>query len=137
MVAKKGLRKCFISGGTSSCRTHIRTHYSEYTERCKKAGISEHHWALPRKLVKEREQLQKREEGTIEAMGFKPKPGHTTLEPFSKESVLKYVAKFVVCTDQVSRLNCPAVITTHNCVSPALCDCRQPLLSQCTGSHAS
>ncbi|KAE9387348.1 hypothetical protein BT96DRAFT_752402, partial [Gymnopus androsaceus JB14] len=55
VVDKIGLRKCFLTGGTSSCRVHIRKHYALYMVRCKEEGVAEHHWAVPRKLKKARD----------------------------------------------------------------------------------
>ncbi|KAM6490273.1 hypothetical protein JOM56_014250, partial [Amanita muscaria] len=58
-VKKKGIRSCFHLGSGSSCRSHLRQHYSVYKERCDAAGIEVHHWAIPRitwrKMEAERE----------------------------------------------------------------------------------
>lgn len=105
-VAKKGLRKLFFTGGTSACRSHIRQHYPVYVERCKKAGVAEHHWAVPRDIMKAREKEAKAtealEKGSLTAMGFKEIPPTTGPRTFSKESVLEQASKFIICTDKVS-----------------------------------
>lgn len=111
LVQRKGIRKCFFKGGTSSCRVHIRTHYPEYVKRCKAAGVTEHPWAIPPKILKEREaeaqKDMKGDMGTLKAKGFAVVPAQGP-EQFSKKSVLEYTSKFIVCTDQVSWLYTPA-----------------------------
>ncbi|KAJ3965334.1 hypothetical protein EV361DRAFT_783621, partial [Lentinula raphanica] len=59
-VDTHGLKKCFVTGGTSSCCVHIRKadHYPIYKKRCKEARVAEHHWALPRKLAAELEKAE-------------------------------------------------------------------------------
>lgn len=107
IVKSKGLRKCFQLGGTSACRVHARTHYTKYAKRCKGAGVPEHHWAVPRKIQKQRvneaENNLNGDTGQLLSKGFKPLPQFRGPEKFSKESVLENVAKFIVCTDQVSK----------------------------------
>lgn len=110
---KKSARKIFFTGGTSACRTHARTHYDIYKARCKEAGVEEHHWAVPRKLEKERRRKAEEEgqkaagkdpnAGKLIKMGFVAAPGGLGPKEFSKQSTLEHTAKFIVCTDQVSR----------------------------------
>lgn len=111
VVQRKGMRKCFIKGGTSSCRVHIRTHYVEYSKRCKEAGVPEHPWAVPPKILREREAEAQKDgtgdTGTLKSKGFVVVPTKGP-EQFSKQSVLEHTSKFIVCTDQVSRLQTPA-----------------------------
>ena len=77
--------------------------------RCKEEGVAEHHWAVPRKLKKERDaEAEKKARGDIgtivAAKGFTVVPVYGGLVKFSKEQVLEHAAKFIVCTDQVSLL---------------------------------
>ncbi|KIM62813.1 hypothetical protein SCLCIDRAFT_83566, partial [Scleroderma citrinum Foug A] len=52
LLARYGRRKAFYTGSNSSCRQHIRSHYELYKVRCAEKGLSEHHHALPRTLLK-------------------------------------------------------------------------------------
>lgn len=100
-VRKNGKRKAFHLGSNSSCRQHIRIHYEEYQQRCVEGGIPENDHAVPREILERRRQVKV---GT--AVG-----GQTSLDgvfpkgrsphAFSREVVLKRVAEFVVCDDQV------------------------------------
>jgi hypothetical protein len=49
-VKSNGKRKAFHKGGNSSCRQHIRQHYSIYKEQCEKADVPLNHWAIPRNI---------------------------------------------------------------------------------------
>ena len=55
---KGGKRAAFFTGGNSTCRAHIRCHYTVYKERCKENGIPENHHAIPREILKENEEAK-------------------------------------------------------------------------------
>jgi len=102
-IKKQGKCKAFHLGPNSSCRQHIRGHYSLYKERCAEQNLEVHHYAVLREILRKRAKLEKGErEGqcTLDAVFAKPKP-----KEFSREGVLKAVAEFVVCDDQVSSMS--------------------------------
>lgn len=98
---KFGKRKAFHVGGNSSCRAHIRSHYALYELRCGEQNIAENHHAVPRDIPvqerKRKKQLEGSDQPTLDNMF------HRVAGPrsFSREEVLKCVAQFVVCNDQV------------------------------------
>ncbi|KAG1852554.1 hypothetical protein C8R48DRAFT_562774, partial [Suillus tomentosus] len=57
-VAAHGKRKTFHVGSNSSCHQHIHSHYEVYQKKCAEMGLCEHHYAVPRSLVQEREQVK-------------------------------------------------------------------------------
>ncbi|KAH9953323.1 hypothetical protein BGW80DRAFT_1439430 [Lactifluus volemus] len=62
-IRSNGKRKAFHKGGNSSCRAHVRRHYSLYKDRCEKAKIPINHWAIPReiwKVMEEEKEASKR-----------------------------------------------------------------------------
>ena len=106
-IKKYGKRKTFHVGSNSSCRQHIRRHYTLYQERCARQGLKEHHHAVPRAIAKERKQAKQQEDDgqrTLDGVFRKAsKPNQ-----WSKDVVLKAVAEFVVCDDQVQTCICLA-----------------------------
>jgi len=69
-----------------------------YKEKCAELGIGENHHALPRALILAQEEAKKNVQKKLDGMFQKaPKLCH-----FSREDVLRAVAEFVVCDDQVS-----------------------------------
>ena len=68
-------------------------------------GAKEHHHAVPRAIARERKQAKKEEKGgqrTLDGVFHKAsKPNE-----FSRDVVLKAVAEFVVCDDQVRTSIC-------------------------------
>lgn len=99
-LATKGKRKAFHVGSNSSCRQHIRLHYEVYQERCVERGIAENHHAIPREVLRRRQEKEKSTRGvqmTLDA--HVSGPGRSL--SFSREAVLKAVAEFIVCDDQV------------------------------------
>lgn len=99
-VEKHGKRKAFHLGSNSSCRQHIRGHYDVYKERCAEQEVEEHHHSVPREILKERVKKEKQaSEGQQTLDGVFRR---TKYQEFSREEVLKAVAEFVVCDDQVS-----------------------------------
>jgi hypothetical protein len=100
-VKKNGKRKAFFTGGNSSCRQHIRQHYTIYQERCKEADLPEHHWAIPRPLWRKMQEGKRGEkvtkQGTLDGMLVE-----TLICPaFTRENVLHMVMQFVAVDDQV------------------------------------
>ena len=99
---KCGKRKAFFMGGNSTCRQHICCHYKVYKERCEAQKISENHHAIPRNVLAERRAAKKKGMGQMTLDGQFPKAMGSGTRAFSREDVLKSVAEFVVCDDQVS-----------------------------------
>ena len=95
-------RSAFFTGGNSTCRAHIRSHYYVYRERCKEKGIPENHHAIPREILKqmEEEKLKGKKQTKIDNMLEKLRAPHE----FTREGVLHAVAQFVACDDQVACL---------------------------------
>jgi hypothetical protein len=100
-VKSKGLRRAFFCGSNTSCRQHIRQHYTIYQQRCKDEGVTENHRAIPPQILKEREAAKKPKKQTnLDGIVIKEqRPAE-----FSRDSILEAVAKFVACDDQVSRI---------------------------------
>ena len=96
---KYGKRKAFHLGSNSSCRQHIRGHYALYKERCAEQQLKEHHHAVPRDIARARLETKKQEKaGQLTLDGVYKKEA---VKVFLREEVLKAVAEFVVCDDQV------------------------------------
>lgn len=68
-----------------------------YTQRCAEQDIVENHHAMPRELVAERKKKEKEKQVTLDGV-FAKVPGPRA---FSREGILKVVAEFIVCDDQV------------------------------------
>lgn len=102
LIKKHGRAKAFFTGGNSSCRYHARQHYELYKERCKKANIPEHHWAIPRPIWKKMQALEKGEK--VENQTNLDRAVHKFRGPreFTRDSVRDTVTQFIVCDDQVS-----------------------------------
>jgi hypothetical protein len=102
---KGGKRSAFFTGGNSTCRAHIRSHYKKkkhynvYKERCKEKRIPENHHAIPREILKqiEEEKSKGKKQTKIDNMLVKS----TAPREFTREGVLHAVAQFVACDDQV------------------------------------
>jgi len=102
-MKKQGKHKAFHLGSNSSCQQHIHGHYSLYKEQCAEQNLEVHHYAVPWEILRKRVKLEKggREgQHTLNVVFIKPKP-----KEFSREGVLKAVAEFVVCDDQVSSMS--------------------------------
>lgn len=96
-VRAKGVRRAFFTGSNTSCRAHIRCHYSVYKTRCEEEGIKLNNRCVPRELSK------------VQSAGASLSI-QTTLDSvlevkapsvFSKEAILHAVAQLVACDDQV------------------------------------
>ena len=90
--------RVFHTGSNSSCRQHIRGHYTLYKERCRELGLTEHHHAVPREIAKaEEKKLLKGGQQRLDDVFQRAVP-----KEFSRQGILKAVAEFVVCDDQVT-----------------------------------
>ena len=95
-----GRRKAFYTGSNSSCCQHIQSHYKLYKVRCAEKGLLEHHHALPCTLLKAKQEAKKKgaQQGSIDEM----LQHGTSKWQFSRDDVLRAVAEFIVCNNQVS-----------------------------------
>jgi hypothetical protein len=98
-LLKGGKRSAFFTGGNSTCRTHIRGHYDVYEGRCKEKGIPINHHAIPRDILKQRNEEKENGNKQVKINDILPKS--TGPKEFTREGVLHAVAQFVVCDDQV------------------------------------
>jgi hypothetical protein len=87
----------FHVGSNSSCRQHIHGHYTLYQERCAALSLRENHHAVPRDIVKARVKVEREGQQTLNGVVGIKQPN-----AFTRDGVLKAVAEFVVCDDQVS-----------------------------------
>jgi hypothetical protein len=104
-TAKYGKRKAFLTGGNSSCRQHIRQHYTIYQQRCIEENIPEHHWAMPRPLwrkMEDEKRGKKEGPGTQRTLdGLLVEKSEKSALVFTRENVLHAVTQFVAVDDQV------------------------------------
>lgn len=105
-IKAHGKRKAFHKGGNSSCRTHIRQHYELYVEKCEKADVPMHHWAIPRdiwRVMEEEKEAEKRGRLTKkqqqQQLSFQTVTGPCE---FTRASVLHAVTKLIATNNQVS-----------------------------------
>ena len=99
-TAKHGLRRAFKKeNNTSTLRYHCHLHYDVYKDQYTKGGIDMHRCAVPDDILKEASRLKKNgTQGTLDLQLLKlSKP-----QDFMKEEILRCVAQFIVCDDQVS-----------------------------------
>jgi hypothetical protein len=68
-----------------------------YKKRCKEADIPEHHWAIPRKVVKET-QAKTEKQGNLDGIVTKFQGSQV----FTHEGLCHAVTQFISCDDQVS-----------------------------------
>jgi hypothetical protein len=79
---------------------NIRGHYELYKERCAELGLKESHHAIPRDIVRAKlEEKKQKKDGQQKLDGIARKASQ--LVEFSREGVLKAVAEFIVCDNQV------------------------------------
>jgi hypothetical protein len=98
----KGLRKAFFCGSNTSCRQHLRQHYTIYQQRCKEQGLTENQRAVPPQILKEREASKSpKKQGKLDGIVIKEKRA----AEFSREGILEAVAKLIACDDQVSPIS--------------------------------
>ncbi|GLB40087.1 hypothetical protein LshimejAT787_0705970 [Lyophyllum shimeji] len=115
-VARYGKRKCFHVGGNSSCRAHIRQHYEVYKTRCAAEKIPVHHWSIPRDVWRAMEKEKEEKGGKAKKNAsldgvFEVMKGP---QAFSRQEVLKNVAKLIACDDQALALADKALF--RNCL---------------------
>ena len=79
------------------CRQHIRVHYKVYKERCSAENIKENHHTIPRAAGDHRGAKKTEGQTRLDGMFIAARPA----KAFSRRDVLKTVAEFVVCDDQV------------------------------------
>ena len=96
-VAKHTLRKAFHVGSNSSCRQHIRSHYELYKARCAEQNIH----AVPHELERARKKHASKEAGQKNLTNMFGVASRTKSKEFSREQVLRCIAEFVVCDNQV------------------------------------
>ena len=101
-VVKHTLRKAFHVSSNLSCRQHIRSHYELYKARCAEQNIPEHHHTVPRELERARKKHASKEAGQKNLTDMFGVASRTKSKEFSREEVLRCVAKFMVCDNQVS-----------------------------------
>jgi hypothetical protein len=100
-----GLRKAFFVGGNSTCRVHIRQHYTLYQQRCKDKNLPENHHALPRPIWKKMQEmrsgLKTKTQSKLDGMVEK----FQGPREFTREGALHAITQFIACNDQVSVQN--------------------------------
>jgi hypothetical protein len=96
---KDGKRAAFFTGGNSTCRAHIRSHYQIYKQRCKDNDIPENHHAIPRDIWKEMQAAKMKGKKQVKIDDILGKS--TAPQEFTREGILHAVAQFVACDDQV------------------------------------
>ena len=103
LIAKHGRRKAFYTGGNSTCRRHIRTHYNLYKERCQMNNIAENHHAIPPHILAERKaETKPKLSGGQTTLDGKFAKAKSQTQMFSRDDILKSIVEFIVCDDQVS-----------------------------------
>ena len=100
-VVKHMLWKAFHVSSNSSCGQHIRSHYKLYKAHCAEWNIPEHHHAVPHELERARKKNASKEAGQKNLTDMFGIASHTKSKEFLREEVLRCVAKFVVCDNQV------------------------------------
>ena len=93
-VVWNGKQRAFHVGSNLSCRQHIQSHFEIYKAGCMAKGLKVHHHAMPWNLLKKN--LKKGQKTLVQASQKVSK-----LKEFLREGVLKAVAEFVICDDQV------------------------------------
>ena len=97
-VQKFGKRKTFHLGSNSSCHQHICVHYEMYQQCCATDNILENHHAVPWEILDAQQDMKKDSEQTSLDGLFPKCPGPRA---FLQDEVLKCMAEFIVCDDQV------------------------------------
>lgn len=99
LTTRYGQKKAFKSNNTSSLRYHIRLHFKIYKARCEEAKIKMVDRAIPPELLDTtKPKVKVKTQSTLDAALL----NLTWPKEFSKAEVLRAVAEFVVCDDQVS-----------------------------------
>jgi hypothetical protein len=77
-----------------------------YQERCTELGLRENHHAIPRDIVRAKAEAKKQKKDgqlKLDSMVQKASAASQSKE-FSREGVLKAVAEFIVCDNQVGNM---------------------------------
>lgn len=120
-----------ITGGTSGCRSHIRSsHYEEYSKRCKEANIPEHEHAVPFHILEARKSASTKVAQQTQ-LAFK---ASKMPKAFTPEGILRAVAVHIVCNNEVS--DCSSFFVLRFTSLSAVHVGRQSYLPQYTGSNA-
>lgn len=106
VIARKGLRAVFFSGGNSACRGHIHQHYDLYAKKCLEKGIPEHYCAVPPRIAQahalETQKAGNNSKVALQGHGFETIPATGGPSEFSKSNILEHTTRYIICTDQVS-----------------------------------
>ena len=104
LIAKHGRRKAFYTGGNSTCHGHICTHYNLYKERCQMNNITKNHHGIPPHilLAERKAETKPKLSGGQTTLDGKFAKAKSQTQMFSGDDVLKSIAEFIVCDDQVS-----------------------------------
>ena len=118
-VKANGKRKSFHKGSNSSNHIHICQHYSDYKERCEKADIPMHHWAIPpnvHKATKAVEVEAARKAHIMKKRGQQQLGFQTMISPceFTRAGTLHAVANLITTNNQVvNHASSLAELITH------------------------
>jgi len=104
-VKANGKRKAFHKGGNSSCRAHIRQHYTVYKQRCEDRNIPMSHWAIPRNVwqVMEEEKEAEKQGRLTKKQQQQQLTFETVTGPseFTRAGVLNAVTKLIAANNEV------------------------------------
>ena len=99
-VWQHGRCKAFHVGSNSLCHQHIWEHYKLYKECCAESGLKESHHVIPRDIARAKlEEKKQKKDGQWKLDGIAWKASQ--LVEFLWEGVLKAVAEFIICNNQV------------------------------------
>jgi hypothetical protein len=98
------MRKAFFKGGNSSCRLHIRQHFTIYKERCDKVGVPINHWAIPWPIWKKMQEDKLAEKQLTEKQEQQQLSFKTVTGPreFTRANILHFVTELIATNNQVS-----------------------------------
>ena len=118
-IRKNSRHKAFHVGSNSSCCQHIRGHYTLYKECCAGLSLKENHHAIPRNIVRAKAEARKQQKSGQQTLDGIVQKASQPAE-FSQEGILKAVAEFIVCNDQVSMDDLCAVTGCFNILQSLL-----------------
>jgi hypothetical protein len=87
-----------LLGHNSTLRQHCRIHYEIYRCKCEEADIPINHHAIPPKLAKLLEKVEKAKSQTTLDDIVAKRP-----DTFMRDGILHAIAQFVACNAQVSK----------------------------------
>lgn len=82
------------------CQQPIQSHYEIYKSKCKELGLKENHHAILHDIAKLQANRKKQGKDVQQNLGQMFQKLQN--KEYSREDVLRTVAEFVVCDDQVS-----------------------------------